>query len=202
LWIEPLLHNRIVVTVPAFVWRGGFFRRAVTLGAALGISLGALAWIDSGMLLGGILAVFVTGLIYGIWIPRRMARYWPGAKQLSGEDRVTVARTARRGECIGDARLAQAVIDYSAGMHASAEQAKPYRWVVPLILVVGVGTTLWDSIFGTWGNAIASAIYLVALLIELFWWPKRRDELLANGDRAADIAAQVLDKEDAGHNDL
>jgi hypothetical protein len=180
-----------VVTVPAFVWRGGFFRRALILGASLGIPLGALAWIDSGFLLGGILTVFITGAIYGFWIPRRMARYWPGAKQLSGEDRVTVARTARRGGRIGDPRLAQPVIDYSEGMHAAAEQAKPYRWVVPLILVVGVGTTVWDSIFGTWGNAIASVIYLVALLIELFWWPKRRDELLANGDRAAEMARQA-----------
>jgi hypothetical protein len=174
-----------VVTVPAFVWRGGFFSRALIVGSAVGIVLGAMAWIDSGLLLGGILAAFTTGLIYGIWIPRRMARYWPGAKQLAGEDRVTVARTARRGERIGDSRLAQAVIDYSEGMHAGAEQAKPYRWVVPLILVVGIGTAVWDSIFGTWGNAIASVIYLLALLVELFWWPKRRDELLANGARAA-----------------
>jgi hypothetical protein len=191
-----------VVTVPAFVWRGGFFRRALIIGGGLGIVLGAMAWIDSGLLLGGILALFTTGLIYGIWIPRRMARYWPSAKQLSGEDRVTVARTARRGERIGDSRLAQAVIDYSEGMRASAEQAKPFRWVVPLILVVGVGTAVWDSIFGTWGNTIASAIYLVTLLAELFWWPKRRDELLANGDRAADIAAHALEKETADGGDL
>jgi hypothetical protein len=191
-----------VVTVPAVVWRGGFVRRALIIGGALGIVLGAMAWIDSGLLLAGILAAFTTGLIYGIWIPRRMARYWPGAKQLSGGDRVIVARTARRGERIGDSGLAQAVIDYSKGMHAAAEQAKPYRWVVPLILVVSVGTAVWDSIFGSWGNAIASAIYLAALLVELFWWPKRRDELLANGDRAADIAAHALEKEAADGGDL
>jgi hypothetical protein len=55
-------------------------------------------------------------------MPRRMARYWPGAKQLGGDERVTVVRTARRGERIGDARLAQAVIDYSSGMHAATEK--------------------------------------------------------------------------------
>jgi hypothetical protein len=191
-----------VVTVPAFVWRGGFFRRALIIGAFLGLVLGAMAWIDSGLLLAGILTVIITGLIYGIWIPRRMARYWPGAKQLSGEDRVTVARTARRGERIGDPRLAPAVIEYSRGMHAAAQQAKPFRWVVPLILIVSVATALWDSIFGTWGNAIASAIYLVAFLVELFWWPKRRDELLSNGDRAADIAAHVVENRGAGQTDL
>jgi len=179
-----------VVTVPAFVWRGGFFCRALIIGACLGIILGAMAWVDSGMLLAGILTVFITGVIYGIWIPRRMARYWPGAKDLSGEDRVTVARTARRGERIGDPQLAPAVVDYSKGMRAAAEQAKPYRWVVPLVLIVSIATAVWDSIFGTWGNAIASVIYLVAFLLELFWWPKRRDELLANSDRAAEMAGQ------------
>ncbi|MBP1821237.1 hypothetical protein [Mycobacterium sp. OAE908] len=191
-----------MVTVPAFVWRGGFFRRAMLIGGFLGIVLGAMAWLDSGLLLAGILAGVTTGLIYGIWMPRRMARYWPGAKQLSSKNRVTVARTARHGEPIGDPQLAAAVIDYSGGMHASAEQAKPYRWVLPLVLVVSVGTALWDSIFGTWGNAIVSLVYLVALLAELLWWPKRRDRLLANSDRAADLAGDILEKRRADQTDL
>jgi hypothetical protein len=181
-----------VVTVPAFVWRGGFFRRALTLGAALGIPLGALAWIDSGLLLGGILTVFITGVIYGIWIPRRMARYWPGAQQLSGEDRVAVAGAARRGDRIPDPRLAQAVIDYREGIHAAAEQARPFRWIVPVVLIVGVGTAVYDAVFGSWGNAIASAIYLGMLLVELFWWPKRQEQLLTNSDRAKEMALQQL----------
>jgi hypothetical protein len=178
-----------VVTVPAFAWRGGFLRRALIIGGSVGIALGALAWIDSGFLLSGVIVLVIIGVFYGIWMPRRMARYWPGAKHLSGDDRVTVVRTARRGERIGDARLAQAVVDYSTGMRAAAEQARPFRWVIPLVLVVGVGTAVWDAVFGSWGNAVASFIYLVLLLIELFWWPKRRDQLLANADRAADLAS-------------
>ena len=179
-----------MVTVPASVWRGGFLRRGLTIGTVVGICLGALAWIDSGVWLGGVIAVVITGLVYGILMPRRMARYWPGAKQLSGEERVTVARTARRGERIGDPGLAQAVADYSQGLHAAAEEARPFRWLVPLVLVVAVGTAVWDAAFGSWGNVVVSFIYFVALLIELFWWPKRRDELLANADRAAEMAGQ------------
>jgi hypothetical protein len=118
-----------------------------------------------------------------------MARYWPGAKQLSGGERVTVVRAARRGERIGDSRLAQAVVDYSSGMHAAAETARPFRWLIPLVLVVAAGTAVWDAVYGSWGNAAASAIYLMLLLIELFWWPKRRDELLANVDSAAGMPA-------------
>jgi hypothetical protein len=180
-----------VVTVPAFVWRGGFFGRALMIGGAVGLSLAVLAWIDSGLLLGGIITLVITGVVYGIWMPRRMARYWPGANKLSGEERVTVVRTARRGERIREPRLAQAVIDYSEGLRAAAEQGRPFRWLVPLVLVVGIGTAVWDSVFGSWGNAVASFIYLVMLLIELFWWPKGRDKLLANADRAADIAQHI-----------
>jgi hypothetical protein len=164
--------------------------------------LGALAWIDSGMLLGGVLVLVITGVFYGIWMHRRMARYWPGAEELSGEERVTVVRTVRRGERIGDARLAQAVIEYSEGMHAAAEQGRPFRWLVPLVLVVGVGTAVWDAVFGSWGNAVASAIYLVLLLLELFWWPKRQEQLLSNAGRAADIAEQVLEEPGTVRDDL
>ena len=179
-----------MVTVPAFAWRGGSFRRALTVGGALGISLGVLAWIDSGFLLGGIIALVITGVSYGIWMHRRMARYWPGAKDLTGEERVTVARTARRGEQIADARLAQAVIDYSNGLHAAADKARPFRWVIPLVLVVAIGTAVWDAVYGSWGNVVVSGIYLVLLPLELFWWPRRQDQLVANADRAAEMARE------------
>jgi hypothetical protein len=147
-----------------------------------------MAWLDSGFLLSGVIVLVVVGAFYGIWMARRMARYWPAAKQLSGDERVTVARTARRGERIGDARLAQAIVDYSSGLHAAAERARPFRWLIPIVLVVSVGTAAWDAVYGSWGNAIASGIYLVLLAIEVFWWPKRQAQLLANADRAADVA--------------
>ena len=131
-----------------------------------------------------------------------MARYWPGAKQLSGQDRVTVVRAARRGERIGDPRLTQAVVDYSQGLRAAAEEARPFRWLVPLVLVVAVATAVWDAVYGSWGNVVASGIYFVAFLVELFWWPKWRDGLLANADRAAEASRHFADKEDAGSGDL
>ena len=134
------------------------------------------------------IVLVIIGVFYGIWMARRMARFWPGAKQLSGDERVTVVRAARRGERIDDARLAKAVIDYSNGMHAAAETARPFRWLLIVVLVVAVGTAVWDAVFGSWGNAIASGIYLVLLAIELLWWPKRQAQLLSNADRAADIA--------------
>jgi hypothetical protein len=163
------------------------------IGGTVGIFVGALAWLDSGMLLAGVMVLVIVGIFFGIWMSRRMARYWPGAKQLRGADRVAAARAARRGERIADVRLAQALIDYSHGLHASAERARPFRWLVWLVLIVAMGSALWDTVFGSWGNGVASGIYLVALLAELFWWPKRQDQLLANADRAADIAAHIRD---------
>jgi hypothetical protein len=170
------------------------------LGVAIGLFLGALAWIDSGMLVGGIIAIVVTGIVYGILMHRRMARYWPGAKQLTGDERVMVVNTARRGERIADARLAQAVIDYSRGFHDAAEKGRYFRWFLIFILVVAVGTAVWDTIFGSWGNAVASVIYLVLLLFEIFWWPKRLEQLLVNTDRAAEAATHLVEHHDAEHD--
>ena len=65
-----------MVTVPAFVWRGGFFSRALITGGGVGVSLAALAWIDSGLLLSAVIVLVIVGVAYGIWMPRRMARYW------------------------------------------------------------------------------------------------------------------------------
>ena len=181
-----------MVTIPAAVWRGGFALRVLTAGGAVGLSVGALAWLDSGFWISGVMVLVVVGTFYGVWMARRMALYWPGAKDLTGEQRVVVARAVRSGEPIDDARLAQPVIDYSRGLHAAAEKARPWRWLLVFVLVVAVGTAVWDAVFGSWGNGVASAIYLVALLIELFWWPNRQAQLLANADRAAEMARQTL----------
>jgi hypothetical protein len=180
-----------VVTVPAFVWRGGSVLRGLTVGVGVGFFLGALAWLDSGMLLAGVIVFVILTAFYGSWMGRRMVRHWPGAKELRGDERVTVARAAREGERVDDVRLAQPVIDYSRGLYAAAETARPFRWLLIFILVVAVGTAVWDAVFGSWGNAFASAIYLVMLLMELFWWPKRRDQLLSNAVRAAEMARLV-----------
>ena len=93
-----------MVTVPAFVWRGGFFRRALMIGTVVGICLGLLAWVDSGAWLGGVIAIVITGVLYGILMPRRMARYWPGAKQLSGDGMLRLQHGEQRRKpvlCIG-----------------------------------------------------------------------------------------------------
>lgn len=169
-----------MVTVPAVVWRGGFARRALTVGGCVGLCLGALAWLDSGFLLSGVIVTVVVGTFYGIWMARRMDRYWPGAKTLSGDERVAVVRSVRGGTDLDDSRLAIPRLDYARGLCAAAEEARPLRWVLAVVLVVALCVAAWDAVFGSWGSAVASVIYLVALLVEVFWWPKRQSRLVAH----------------------
>jgi len=181
-----------VVTIPAVVWRGGFALRALSAGGVVGLCAGVLAWLDSGFWISGVIVLVVVGTLYGVMMARRMARYWPAAKDLTGEERVAVSTAVRRGEAVGDTRLQQPVIDYSSGLHDAAETARWLRWVLIFVLVVAVGTAVWDSVYGSWGNTVASAIYLVALVVEVFWMPKWQARLLANADRAAELARKSL----------
>jgi hypothetical protein len=179
-----------MVTVPAFVWRFGPLARGLILGLGVGGLLGVLAWLDSGFLLAGLVAFVILCLFYGVWMSRRMSRHWPGAKELTGPQREQVARAAREGKGVDDPRLTAALIDYRNGLHKAAEETRLLRWLVPVVLVVAVATAAWDAVYGSWGNAIVSAIYLLMLAVEVFWWPKRRNQLLANADRAVELAEE------------
>ena len=173
-----------MLTVPAIAWRGGFVYRVLMIGGGLGLALGVLAWIDSGLLLTGVVVLVIVGLTYGIWMARRMARLWPAAAQLSGAERVAVVRAARRGERLPEERLVHAANDYRVAMHTAAATSKELRWLLMVLLVVAAGTAAWDTRYGSFGNAVVSAIYLMLLVAEVLWWPKRQAQLLTNVDRA------------------
>ncbi|WKG06240.1 hypothetical protein [Mycolicibacterium sp. HK-90] len=169
-----------MITVPAFVWRSGSWGRALLIGGGVGLVLGVLAWLDSGFWISGVLVLVIVGVFYGIWMTRRMTRYWPLSRQLTGTERVTIVRAARAGDRLGDPRLLDAARDYCRGAQAAAEAARPFRWLLPVVLVVAAASALFDAVFGSVGNAVVSVVYLAALLVELFWWPKRQAQLLAN----------------------
>ncbi|SEH81308.1 hypothetical protein SAMN04489835_4449 [Mycolicibacterium rutilum] len=174
-----------MVTVPAVMWRGGFGRRALTIGGVVGSSLGVLAWLDSGFLVGGVIVTVVVGTCYGVWMARRMVRYWPQSETLEDDQRVAVVRAVRRGDDL-DPGLSQAAAGYARALCGAAEEGRPVRWVLVVVLVVALGTAVWDATFGSWGSAIASLVYLAALLVEVFWWPRRRAHLLT---RARSLAS-------------
>lgn len=165
--------------------------RGVTVGVCAGLFFGVLAWLDSGMLVAGATVFIVVGLGSGVWMARRMARSWPGARTLTGAQRVEVAAAARRGERIGDDALAPAVVDYSRALQAEAEKYRPLRWVIGFILIVAVAAAAWDAVLGSLGNVVVSLAYLLLIVLDLIWWPKRRNELLTNAHCALVKARQI-----------
>ncbi len=73
--------------------------------------------------------------------------------------------------------MVDAARDYCRGVHA-AETARPFRWLLPLVLVVALASALWDAVFGSVSSGVVSVIYLAALAVELSWWPRRQAQLL------------------------
>lgn len=184
-----------MVTVPAFVWRGGPIRWAATIGVGVGGVLGALAWLDSGMWFVGVIVLVIVGTFLGIWMSRRMVRYWPEATSVPDAERVALVGAARRGDTAAEPRWAAALVGYARGMREAEEKHRAFRWLIWLVLVVAVVSAVYDAALGSVGSAVASAVYLVALLFEVFWWPKRKVQILANCDRAA--AAAEVERDDA-----
>jgi hypothetical protein len=180
-----------MLTVPAWVWRGGPVVRGLILGVCGGLFFGAVAWLDSGMWLAGAVVFVVLSIASGIRMSLGMRRYWPGRTELTGPQREAVVGAARRGDRIGDVTLAPAVIDFRDALYAAADKRRPLRWLIVVVLVVAVASAVWDGVYGSVGNLIVSAVYVALIGVELFWWPKRQADLLANADRAAEVAREA-----------
>jgi len=171
------------------LWRGGAVGRGLTVGLCVGLFLGGLAWLDSGMLLAGVAVFVVLGVGSSVWTTRKSDRYWPGARELTGAQRASVVAAVHRGELIGDPALIGAVRDYARAVHRAAQDHRPVRWLLVFLLAVAVVSAAFDAFAASLGNAVVSAIYLVLIGLELFWWPKRQDRLLENADRSEDQAS-------------
>ncbi len=165
--------------------------RTVGVGLAAGVFFGALGFAESGSVAALIALVVLGPFVFGIPMARRMARFWPGAKLLSGKDRVAVVRATRRGHNIGEARLAQAVIEYSSGLRDAHDHARRYRWVLPLVAALSLILASTDSFFGPIRLALVSWLWVAIIVVELWWWPRRRADLLSNAERAEAQAQQV-----------
>ncbi|MDP9165765.1 MAG: hypothetical protein M3O32_06855 [Actinomycetota bacterium] len=121
-----------------------------------------------------------------------MRRFWPGATMLSGPDRVAVVRAARGGHTIGETSLAEAVIEYSGGLRDAHDQARAYRWVMPLVAALSVTLALTDTFFGSLRLALVSWLWVAIIVVELLWWPRKRNDLLSNAGRAETLSRQIL----------
>ncbi|MBV9640423.1 MAG: hypothetical protein JO330_12810 [Mycobacteriaceae bacterium] len=181
-----------MVVIPAWVWRGGTAFRVVSVGLAVGVFFGVLGWVEAGSVVALVALVVLGPIVFGIPMARRMARFWPGAKALSGADRVAVVRATRRGQNIGEARLGHAVIEYGSGLREAHEQARRYRWVVPVVAALSLILALTDSFFGSIRLALVSWLWVAVIVVELLWWPGKRADLLSDAERAQTLAWRVL----------
>lgn len=178
--------------IPGWAWRGGTVRHAVSIGLAVGVFFGAFVLAESGSWVGAALAALFLSPFYGIRVARRMNRAWPGARDLDSADRTAVIRATRRGEDIGDARLAPAVIDYSSALRTAREQDRVFRWVLLLFAGLAVALALSDTFTGSTRDALVSWLVVAFLLVELTWWPRKQSHVMSNAERAETLAREIL----------
>src|ERR1700692_3383630 len=187
-----------MVAIPAWVWRFGLIVRALIAGLALGVFVGLLVWIGSDFAAPALVVLVVVTLVYGAFMARWMSKYWPGAKVLSGPDRVAVVRAARRGRDIGDPRLAPGVIEYRRALQTAAEHFRLWRWLIALLGVVALGAAIADMIYARLREAVVSWLYFAFFPIEAWWGPRWQARLLANAERAEQSARRALGAEPGG----
>jgi hypothetical protein len=163
-----------MVAIPAWLWRFGLIVRALIAGLALGVFVGLLAWIGSDAAAPALVVLVVVTLVYGAFMARWMSKYWPGAKDLSGPDRVAVVRAARRGRDIGDPRLAPGVIEYRRALQTAAERFRLWWWLIALLGGRGTGRRdrRHDLRAGPRGRGVMAL--LCVLPDEAWWWPRRQ----------------------------
>ncbi|MFE2100435.1 hypothetical protein [Streptomyces sp. NPDC059468] len=186
----------MVMVLPGWVWRGGPVRRAMIIGLSAGVSFGAFVLAESGSWAGAVAAVLVLGPFYGIRVSRRMSRVWPGAGDLDPADRQAVVRAARRGEDIGDPRLAPAVVDYCDGLRTAREHDRLLLWVVLVFAGLAVALALTDTISGSARQAWVSWLFVLFFLVELTWWPRRQARIMSHAEQAERSARRVLRQRD------
>jgi hypothetical protein len=175
--------NRTMLLIPAWVWRGGPVYRAVCVGIPVGILLAALAFAESGVMLGAVVVFVVISVLNGIMVSRRMSKAWPAAEELTPTERVAVSAAARGGRPIGDARLAPAAVAYVGALRAAREQSRRVRWVFWPCAAVVLALAVFDTYTATTRLAVVSWLFVAFFAIEIFWWPRIQDRLLANAER-------------------
>ncbi|MEU6775716.1 hypothetical protein [Streptomyces sp. NPDC046759] len=100
-------------------------------------------------------------------------------------------RATRRGEAVGDPRLAPSVVECARALRRAAEEDRLHRWVVPLVTALAVALAVHDTVRGSTGETIVSWLTVVLLLADLMWWPRARARLLARAGRAEASARRL-----------
>ncbi|MFI9808506.1 hypothetical protein ACIHEJ_29755 [Streptomyces sp. NPDC052301] len=168
-------------------------RRALGTGLPAGVFFAAFVLVESGSWPGAAVVLLVLSPFHGIRTARRMGRAWPGARDMDAADRAAVVRATRRGEEIGDPRLAPAVDGYADGLRRAAEEDRLRRPVVWLLTALAVVLAVYDTLTAPTGQVVASWLAVVLFVADIAWWPRCRDRLLARARRAQRVARRAPD---------
>jgi hypothetical protein len=120
---------------------------------------------------------------------------WPVANDLSAADRMAVVRTTRRGANIRHARLAPAVIDYSAAVRSDR---RGLLWQLPSLLAGFAFFALFVHFVGgvsVVGSLVAGLVLAVFVVAGIVVWGRKA--ALANAARAQRWARQLLGQSSA-----
>lgn len=175
-----------MLLVPGWVWRGGSVYRAVCAGVPVGIFLAALVFAESGVMLGALVVFVVISIFTGVSVARRMGRAWPAGTDLRPDERVAVSSAVRRGQPIADARLAPAAVEYARALRVAGQQTRRGQWLVSVGAAAVLVLAVIDSFVATPRVAAVSWLIVVIFAAEILWWPRVRDRLLVNAERAGD----------------
>ncbi|MEU4065748.1 hypothetical protein AB0F25_25565 [Streptomyces wedmorensis] len=180
-------------------------RTGVRTGLAVGLYFGALQLTQHGpgvevpvtVVFFLLCAGLPAGLLFGALPAERRWRSWPGSRALNRADRAAVERATERGEDIGGARLAPAVLDYCGVLREAARgRVRVHRValrVVPVLtLAIALAATLADEPPAPMWSEAGWKLVQWMPLVYAFWvlagFPGRQKRALAALSRAEAMA--------------
>jgi hypothetical protein len=140
----------------------------------------------------GIASGILFGIVFGsamTYIVTRRLRQLP---PLSPDDLRLVTAAVRRGEPVGDPRLAPAVVQYAAIIRDAQSSARRVRilydvFLAGSVIVLGVAIAARRSAEVTVDTFILGAVVIQRRLV-----PRRRERIIANADTAERLAREHL----------
>ncbi len=172
-------------------WGAGLFM-GFTFGAYMAIRSG----LDTGSPAVGLVGGFVSGLLLGVIMAVVAHRQRGLLRHLPTTDRVLVLRSVRRGEDVGEPRLAPAVIAYAEQLRRQSERfwGRPSTevglcWGFALL---GVLVTAGAAVEGNTAGMIGSSALTLIWAGSAVAWPRRHARTMARIDKAERAAEALL----------
>ncbi len=170
---------------PERMWAGGPVSAALRIGIPAGFAFGLLQFAINGSVAGAVFGGVFLAVFFGGIMALIVRRQWSGAGRVAPDDRVAVARAVRRGDDVGDDRLAEAVIEYAEMVRKTQERDARHRWVLPLFGILSFVIALTSTVGGSTREAVVFWLLTAFWIVGILWWfPRQRARWTENASRA------------------